>query len=713
MESAWAQAISQPGDVAAYCRTVEALCEQEMAGKALTLAGEMVEALAAAGRVDDARALAVAVVGNKAHNDKLAQRLYELILKQDSGQAWFERIRDMARLTENNVNAQSLIDYENYRQFTEGHVLFHRGGWGEGLVKEFRPETDEVVIDFVKGRAREMPLQAAIESLSPLAPDDLRAMQILQMDQLQHMMEHDPTRLIQLAARLFRGKITSTKLKEVLCPSVVPTKKWAGYWKRAKAAAAHDPWLQVEGTATRPVYTLRKKPISLSDEASREMKYAANLAESIEICRSYLGRTHDAAARDTILGMAQTVIEASLSRSGTETGAPDAAELLEGILLLGSHGRTTSVTPAEELRVLLTENGELHPERLNRLTIPESREHAVTLLPEALGEGWAETCAQALPLFPADVVEGVVQRIVDAGKAHLMVGLWDTVAPYPRRHPMMTYLMGCLYADGHFDGLEGAPDRWAVGRVLLHLVRTLTMDRKGDAMKGRLLTRLVSLMTGRREFLARILQDISKEDCANYFGITERGGPDFPQEIGNTILRTVANRFPELTAKPDKPFWELEFNYVTAEGLARRREEYRVLVEEKIPANSKAIGLAASHGDISENSEWDAAMEEQRNLTSRATTMDEELALARLIEDQHVPDETVAPGTRVTFTNLTENREQTVRLLGPWDVTTDDVLNYKAPLGQAMLGMKPGQVARLEIGGKFHELRIDNVEKVI
>ena len=122
--------------------------------------------------------------------------------------------------------------------------------------------------------------------------------------------------------------------------------------------------------------------------------------------------------------------------------------------------------------------------------------------------------------------------------------------------------------------------------------------------------------------------------------------------------------------------------------------------------------MAASHGDISENSEWDAAMEEQRNLTTRAKTMDEELRLAKLIEDQTLPDDTAAPGTRVTFTDLTDEQETTVDLLGPWDVTSDDILNYKAPLGQALLGMKPGQVAHLEMGGKLHELRIDHIEKV-
>jgi transcription elongation factor GreA len=555
-----------------------------------------------------------------------------------------------------------------------------------------------------------MPLQAAIESLQPLPDDDLRAMQILVPEELERLAREEPSVLIRKAAKIFRGKITSTKVKETLTPAVIPAKKWTSFWKRAKAAAAHDPWLQVEGSQTRPVFVLRTKPVSLSEEAAREIQYADDLADSIAICRNYLGRCHDDNARSTIIDLAERVVETALSQTGNDV--PDPAHLLDGILLLAEHGRVTSVTPAEELRILLTHEGTFQPEGLNELKTAESRGHAVSLLPEALGDDWAETCVEHMARFPADVVEAVVQRIVDVGKAQLMLGLWDTIAPYPRQHPMLTYMMGCLYADGLFDGEERAPDLVTVGRVLMHLVRTLNLDRKGDAQKGRLLTRLVSLLTGRRNFLQRILEDIGKEDLASYFGIAERGGQDFPQEIANIILRTVAKKYPALTAKPDRPFWESDFNYVTAAGLARFREDYRILVEEKIPANSKAIGVAASHGDISENSEWDAAMEEQRNLTDRAKAMDEELRLARLIEDQALPDDRVAPGTRVTFTDVTDNEERTVDLLGPWDVTSSDILNYKAPLGQALLGMKIGQVAHLELSGEPHEFRIDHIERV-
>src|SRR5690606_33104904 len=123
---------------------------------------------------------------------------------------------------------------------------------------------------------------------------------------------------------------------------------------------------------------------------------------------------------------------------------------------------------------------------------------------------------------------------------------------------------------------------------------------------------------------------------------------------------------------------------------------HRVLVDEKIPANAEAIGNAAALGDLSENSEWEAAMEEQRTLTGRAEEMSRDIRKARLIEDQDVPDDVVAPGTQVTFTHLDDGSVTTYRILGPWDAVEEGVLNYKAPRAKALLGLKAGQQSAIE-----------------
>ena len=268
---------------------------------------------------------------------------------------------------------------------------------------------------------------------------------------------------------------------------------------------------------------------------------------------------------------------------------------------------------------------------------------------------------------------------------------------FHRPHPLLTYLIGRHYADGTFDSIENKPEDVTVGRVLLHLARVLNADRKGNAFHNRLLSRLSSLLTGKRGFLARALDGISRDDLASYLGITERGGEDFPQEMTDQILRCVANNYPELTAGEDKDYWEREdIILTTRKGLDRIKEDYRVLVDDKIPENSKAIGAAASLGDLSENSEWESAMEEQRNLTSRATAMDREIRAARLIEDQPVPDDVVAPGTAVTYREGAGD-SRTVRVLGPWDAVDDDpdTINYLAPIAHGILGKKVGDIGEV------------------
>jgi transcription elongation factor GreA len=106
-------------------------------------------------------------------------------------------------------------------------------------------------------------------------------------------------------------------------------------------------------------------------------------------------------------------------------------------------------------------------------------------------------------------------------------------------------------------------------------------------------------------------------------------------------------------------------------------------------------------------------MEEQRNLTARATAIDEDLRKARLIDDANIPEGVVAPGTQVHIVDLSNDTEQTLRLLGPWDVIEDDIINYKAPLGQALLGKKAGDTATVEIGDNSRQLHIKTVEKIV
>ncbi|MEM7203472.1 MAG: GreA/GreB family elongation factor [Planctomycetota bacterium] len=706
LELAWSKTLEESGDIAPYCKALDVLCERDMASRALTLAESAIEALVGRDRQQDAFEVGMTLIRRDAHHDQLATRLFALLSDRFGTESWYETIAELAELTEANITAASLESFETMRRYTKGHVVYHRAGWGEGLVEQFDAARRELRIQFNSGATQEVPLTTAIDSMTPLAEDDYRAMLLTQKAELERLAAEDPSVLIRKVAKIYRGRVSSSEFKSNLTPALIPTKKWASFWKKAKTAAAADPWLQVEGSTTRPIFVLRKRPLSLRDETVRRVKHCDDLGQEVALIREYLDRTSDAEAQQSILDIAQERIEAA-ARAGNAAHA----HVLDGILLLEGFERHPSTSAATELRAMLYADGEFKPEAFSLLASQDAREHAVRLLPEALGEGWDQHCVGNLLQFPATVVEPVVQLLADKSKAAALVSLWVQIAPYPQRHPVTTYLLGRLYADGTFDEVEGKPERVAVARVLLHLARVLSGERKRVQSLARLLTRLTSLLAGRRKFLNTILEDLDRDSLASFLGICERGGQEFPTEISDLVLKVVARKHPDLTAKPEKPFWDNDDAiYVTRAGLDTKREEYRRLVDDLIPANSRAIGAAAELGDLSENSEWEAAMEEQRNLTGRASMMDEDLRKAKLIEEVELVENVAAPGTRVTFTHVDTGEQRTLSILGPWDTTSEDIINYRAPAASPLLGKSPGDTAKLPSEHGPIVVRVDAVE---
>jgi transcription elongation factor GreA len=106
-------------------------------------------------------------------------------------------------------------------------------------------------------------------------------------------------------------------------------------------------------------------------------------------------------------------------------------------------------------------------------------------------------------------------------------------------------------------------------------------------------------------------------------------------------------------------------------------------------------------------------MEEQRNLTTRATDMDREIRAARLIEDQDIPTDLVAPGNHVILTEVATGTQLSYRLLGPWDMTDESVINYRAPIAKGILGRKVGDTGDLPGLEGPTQVRIEKIERAV
>jgi transcription elongation GreA/GreB family factor len=149
---------------------------------------------------------------------------------------------------------------------------------------------------------------------------------------------------------------------------------------------------------------------------------------------------------------------------------------------------------------------------------------------------------------------------------------------------------------------------------------------------------------------------------------------------------------------------------VSWESLERRNNEYRELVDKKIPANSKEIAIARSYGDLSENHEYKAAKETQGLLQRTKAELEVLLSRARGTDFSNTKTDVAGIGTVIRATDMSSNQVETFTVLGAWDSDPErGVISYLSPVGKALLGRKIGEEVEFELEGAKHRHRIEDI----
>ena len=124
---------------------------------------------------------------------------------------------------------------------------------------------------------------------------------------------------------------------------------------------------------------------------------------------------------------------------------------------------------------------------------------------------------------------------------------------------------------------------------------------------------------------------------------------------------------------------------LTAEGLKKLKDELEYLTTTRRVEVIEMIARARALGDLSENSEYDEARDEQGHVESRITEIEEIIKNAQLISDNNI-------GAHVKIYNETYEEEDEYDIVGS---TEADALNNKisdhSPIGSALLGKKAGE----------------------
>ena len=146
----------------------------------------------------------------------------------------------------------------------------------------------------------------------------------------------------------------------------------------------------------------------------------------------------------------------------------------------------------------------------------------------------------------------------------------------------------------------------------------------------------------------------------------------------------------------------MERTPITIKGYASLKKELERLKKVERPENIKAIEEARAHGDLSENAEFEAAKDRQGFIEGRIGELEYKLASADIIDPDTLPKDKAVFGCTVILENIDTGEEINYQLVGPDESNiAKNRISVTSPLGQAMIGKKPGDEVKLTApGGK-------------
>jgi len=152
---------------------------------------------------------------------------------------------------------------------------------------------------------------------------------------------------------------------------------------------------------------------------------------------------------------------------------------------------------------------------------------------------------------------------------------------------------------------------------------------------------------------------------------------------------------------------------LTEEGFEKLKNELEYLETEKRREVAKRIKVAREFGDISENSEYDDAKNEQAFVEGRIQEIKNMLNDAHVVKDEEITDKKVNLGTTVMLHDLDSDEKISYTLVGSAEA---DPLNYKisneSPIGEAILGHVIGDEVIVETPGGEVDYEIISIKKV-
>ena len=153
-------------------------------------------------------------------------------------------------------------------------------------------------------------------------------------------------------------------------------------------------------------------------------------------------------------------------------------------------------------------------------------------------------------------------------------------------------------------------------------------------------------------------------------------------------------------------------NILTYEGLRKLEDELQDLKVVKRREIAQKIKEAREQGDLSENAEYDAAKDEQRDIQARIEELEKILKNAEVVDEDEVDLEKINIGCRVRIFDVSYNEELEYKIVGSTEANSlKGKISNESPVGRALIGAKVGDVVDVETPGGMAQYKVLEIQR--
>lgn len=638
-------------------------------------------------------------------------------------------------------NPELSASREKLEAMKDGAYCMHRS-WGLGKITGYDAASERLIVDFPEAgkNAHRMDPGFSIDKLEILPEKHVLVRQQTNPAEIEALIKDNPVQLVKEILELAPDrKMTATEIEHVLT-RLLGEGKMKKWWTATKKLLQKDPAVGVPAKKEGK-FKLRDKDDEVSPEREilekyyqnkspkEKIKYAEELFQFSSIkAGDEVPKTdpnmppplhHYRASDPEIVEDLHRIFE-ELTDAIKTAKRLSKAECLYGLWVRNDLCRffkedVDSLEPTSKSVILSCSQKELNELAQQISSKPACSKRLLDLLSRVYAENgeWKNVVLNLLENSDGKFTGECVSFLVDRGEDELLSRkMQEWLDSQSLRSPVLSWIIKNRNSSKYQK-----------------IIKPLMSHRLLDVILYAIDHEAVRSTTNRRIQLAEefnqdygLIQDLledANEEIARDLAQALLLNQGFEGKVKNALFARFINIYPRIqtllsrgNVEETEP--EVSSALIVSEwSLQARRDELEDIIKVQIPENKKAIAIAKEHGDLKENSEYKMARQDQETLLARKDTLESELGRARVTDFSDTPTDKVGVGSVVEL--VPANGPTVVyTILGAWDSDPEkNILSYKTPLAQKLIGKTIGEVVETEIDGNKETWTIKSMSRWI